>query len=89
MEDQADGELALAGGSPRLRRVALDVTSDDWIAAAFGQIETQLARAGLDGVINHAGVGFPGPLEALPIRRRAARNASAVELVWGNTKARS
>lgn len=67
VEDAADGELALAGGSPRLRRVALDVTSGDSIAAAFAEIETQLAGVGLDGVINNAGVGFPGPLEALPI----------------------
>jgi hypothetical protein len=32
VEDQADGEFAFAVGFPRLRRVALDVTSDDSIA---------------------------------------------------------
>ncbi len=55
------------GGSPRLRRIELDVASEASIAAALGEIERHVDGAGLDGIVNNAGVGFPGPLEALPL----------------------
>ena len=35
--------------------------------AAFAEIERELGGAGLDGVVNNAGIGVPGPLEALPL----------------------
>jgi NAD(P)-dependent dehydrogenase (short-subunit alcohol dehydrogenase family) len=43
------------------RKVVLDVGSDASIARAFGEIER------LDAVVNNAGIGVPGPLEALPL----------------------
>jgi len=66
VEHDDDGRQALAGASSRLVRLTLDVASDESIAAAFATIERELAGAGLDGVVNNAGVGFPAPLEALP-----------------------
>jgi NAD(P)-dependent dehydrogenase (short-subunit alcohol dehydrogenase family) len=66
VEHDSDGAAALSAASPRLRRVTLDVESDASIADAFAAIERELDGAGLDGVVNNAGVGFPGPLEALP-----------------------
>jgi len=66
VEHDGDGQAALAGASARLRRITLDVGDDASIAAAFTQIERELDGAGLDGVINNAGVGYPGPLELLP-----------------------
>jgi NAD(P)-dependent dehydrogenase (short-subunit alcohol dehydrogenase family) len=58
----------LAGASPRLRIVELDVTSQDALAAAVHEVEDALGPGrGLDGLVNNAGVGFPGPLEALPL----------------------
>jgi NAD(P)-dependent dehydrogenase (short-subunit alcohol dehydrogenase family) len=67
VEDAAEpGELTQA--SPRLRVLALDVTSEDSIAAAVREVEAALGTGrGLDGIVNNAGVGFPGPLEALPL----------------------
>jgi NAD(P)-dependent dehydrogenase (short-subunit alcohol dehydrogenase family) len=66
VEHDTDGVQALAGASARLVRLTLDVASDESIAAAFATIERELGGAGLDGVVNTAGVGFPAPLEALP-----------------------
>lgn len=59
----ADGDAALQGASPRLRRVPLDVTDPAAITAALDGVET------LDGLVNNAGIGVAGPLEALPIER--------------------
>jgi NAD(P)-dependent dehydrogenase (short-subunit alcohol dehydrogenase family) len=50
-----------------LKRVTLDVTSDDSIASAFEFIAREAGDTGLTGVVNNAGVGFPAPLEALPL----------------------
>ena len=66
VEHAGDGVQALATASSRLVRLTLDVASDASIADAFTRIERDLDGAGLDGVVNNAGVGFPGPLEALP-----------------------
>jgi NAD(P)-dependent dehydrogenase (short-subunit alcohol dehydrogenase family) len=67
VEGPADGEPALAGSSERLRRIVLDVTSEASIEAALEEIGRALGGAGLDGVVNNAGIGVPGPLEALPL----------------------
>lgn len=67
VEHEGDGAAALAGASPRLRRLTLDVASQASIDAAFAELERELGGEGLDGVVNNAGVGFPGPLEALPL----------------------
>jgi NAD(P)-dependent dehydrogenase (short-subunit alcohol dehydrogenase family) len=60
------GELTRA--SPRLRVLALDVTSEDSVATAVREVEAARGTGrGLDGIVNNAGVGVPGPLEALPL----------------------
>jgi NAD(P)-dependent dehydrogenase (short-subunit alcohol dehydrogenase family) len=59
----ADGDAALADASPRLRRVPLDVSDPASIAAALEGVEA------LDGLVNNAGIGVAGPLEALPLDR--------------------
>jgi NAD(P)-dependent dehydrogenase (short-subunit alcohol dehydrogenase family) len=80
VEGPDDGEQALAGSSERLRRVVLDVSSDASIRAALEEIDRDLGGEGLDGVVNNAGIGVPGPLEALPLddlRRQLEVNASS------------
>ena len=66
VEDASD-TAALASGSGRLRVVVLDVTLAASINAAVEEITSHLAGRGLDGLVNNAGVGFPGPLEVLPL----------------------
>jgi NAD(P)-dependent dehydrogenase (short-subunit alcohol dehydrogenase family) len=65
-EHDHDGAAALAGSSERLRRIVLDVTDDRSIREAITEVH-ELAPGGLDALINNAGVGFPGPLEILPL----------------------
>jgi NAD(P)-dependent dehydrogenase (short-subunit alcohol dehydrogenase family) len=57
----------LATASERLSLLALDVTLPDSIAAAVDELAGRLAGRGLDGLVNNAGVGFPGPLELLAL----------------------
>src|SRR5438270_2507741 len=66
VEHDHDGAAALAGASERLTRIVLDVTDDQSIQEAIAAIHAQ-APDGLDGLVNNAGVGFPGPLEILPL----------------------
>ena len=60
-----DGEDALAGASDRLRRIRLDVTDAGSIAEAMATVSEHVGGAGLDGLVNNAGIGVPGPLELL------------------------
>ena len=60
-----DGEDALTGASDRLRRISLDVTDADSIAKAMATVSEHVGGAGLDGLVNNAGIGVPGPLELL------------------------
>ncbi|MDA0180060.1 SDR family NAD(P)-dependent oxidoreductase [Solirubrobacter phytolaccae] len=66
VENEGDGATALAGASSRLQRITLDVSDDASIAAAFETIRSQVGDAGLDGVVNNAGIGYAAPLELLP-----------------------
>jgi NAD(P)-dependent dehydrogenase (short-subunit alcohol dehydrogenase family) len=66
VEDVAD-TAALATASERLSVLALDVTRTASIDAAVADVTGRLTGRGLDGLVNNAGVGFPGPLELLPL----------------------
>jgi NAD(P)-dependent dehydrogenase (short-subunit alcohol dehydrogenase family) len=54
-------------GSERLVPLMLDVTDAGQIAAAAERIGAAVGEAGLDGLVNNAGVAIPSPLETLPI----------------------
>jgi NAD(P)-dependent dehydrogenase (short-subunit alcohol dehydrogenase family) len=65
---EPDSDTAgLATASQRLSLLALDVTSPASIDAAVDEVTARLAGRGLDGLVNNAGVGFPGPLELLAL----------------------
>jgi NAD(P)-dependent dehydrogenase (short-subunit alcohol dehydrogenase family) len=53
--------------SERLVPLMLDVTDAAQIAAAAERIGAEVGAAGLDGLVNNAGIAVPGPLETLPI----------------------
>ncbi len=63
---QEDAEALRAAGSERLVPLILDITDAAQIAAAAARVEAE-SEAGLDGLVNNAGVAIPGPLETLPI----------------------
>jgi NAD(P)-dependent dehydrogenase (short-subunit alcohol dehydrogenase family) len=65
---QDDGERLRAAASDRLRIVhPLDVTNPDQIAAAARFVERELAGEPLRGIVNNAGIGTGGPLEAIDL----------------------
>ena len=63
----ADGERLAGQASNRLVPLLCDVTDGQQIAAARKLIGDQVGSAGLQGLINNAGVGFGGPLEHLEL----------------------
>jgi NAD(P)-dependent dehydrogenase (short-subunit alcohol dehydrogenase family) len=63
---EEDAESLRAEASPSLVPVILDVTDPDQIAAAAELVERE-SDAGLDGLVNNAGVAVPGPLETVPL----------------------
>ncbi|MFC7400147.1 SDR family oxidoreductase [Chelatococcus sp. GCM10030263] len=63
----SDGEALASEAKPgTLTPVLMDVTSADSIAACRERIAAA-ADGGLDGLVNNAGVGTSGPMEALPL----------------------
>ncbi|HEY2335673.1 MAG TPA: SDR family NAD(P)-dependent oxidoreductase [Solirubrobacterales bacterium] len=64
---EKDAESLRAEGSERLTPVMLDVTDAAAIAAAAELLGEELGGAGLDGLVNNAGVAIPSPLETIPI----------------------
>jgi NAD(P)-dependent dehydrogenase (short-subunit alcohol dehydrogenase family) len=77
---EADADSLRTEGSERLVPLMLDVTDSGQIAAAAVRIGAEVGEAGLDGLVNNAGIAVPGPLETLPIddfRRQVDVNLSA------------
>jgi NAD(P)-dependent dehydrogenase (short-subunit alcohol dehydrogenase family) len=64
---EEDGRSLRESASERLTPLTIDVTDAASIAAAAESIDAELGAAGLDGLVNNAGVAIPGPLETLPI----------------------
>ena len=64
---QDDADSLRAAGSERLTPVMLDVTDAEAISAAAALLGDELGSAGLDGLVNNAGVAIPSPLETMPI----------------------
>jgi NAD(P)-dependent dehydrogenase (short-subunit alcohol dehydrogenase family) len=64
---QEDAESLQAAGSERLTPVMLDVTDPAAISSLVERLSGELGGAGLDGLVNNAGVGIPSPLETIPI----------------------
>jgi NAD(P)-dependent dehydrogenase (short-subunit alcohol dehydrogenase family) len=76
---EEDAEALRAAGSERLLPLIIDVLDPEQIAAAAARIEAD-SPAGLDGLVNNAGVAIPGPLETIPIddfRRQVEVNLTA------------
>jgi NAD(P)-dependent dehydrogenase (short-subunit alcohol dehydrogenase family) len=64
---EADADSLRAAGSERLAPLMLDVTDAAQIAAAAERIGAEVGEAGLDGLVDNAGIGVMGPLETLPL----------------------
>lgn len=63
---EADGARLAARASSRLRPVLIDVAVPTSIAAAAARVSAELGDAGLDGLVNNAGIALGGPLEYFP-----------------------
>ena len=62
---EADGQRLKGQASDRLTPISLDVTNQAEIDAAVQTVSTAAGAAGLQGVVNNAGVSVNGPLEYL------------------------
>ncbi len=60
-----DGERLRSDVGPGVRPVLLDVTDRDALALTIGEITERVGSAGLQGLVNNAGVGAGGPIEHL------------------------
>jgi len=74
-----DAEALSHAGSERLLPLNLDITDQGQIAAASELIAETVGEAGLDGLVNNAGIIVVGPVETLPIDE--FRNQMEVNLV--------
>jgi NAD(P)-dependent dehydrogenase (short-subunit alcohol dehydrogenase family) len=62
-----DGDRLMTGSSARLTPVRLDVTEVASIVSALASVEAASGDAGLDGLVNNAGIAVGGPLEYVPL----------------------
>lgn len=77
---EEDAEALGEAGSERLAPLMLDVTDPGQIAAAAERIGAEVGEAGLDGLVNNAGIAIFSPLETVPIddfRRQIEVNLTA------------
>jgi NAD(P)-dependent dehydrogenase (short-subunit alcohol dehydrogenase family) len=77
---EEDAASLREAGSERLEPLTLDVTDAGQIAAAAERVGDAVGEAGLDGLVNNAGIAVPGPLETLPVgdfRRQVEVNLTA------------
>lgn len=64
---QTDAERLQARAGATLTPIILDVTQADSITAAVEAVQAAVGEAGLQGLVNNAGIAVGGPLEFLPV----------------------
>ena len=67
VREDAAGAALRAQNAALITPLHLDVTDADSIAAAVATLDAQLGDAGLNGLVNNAGIAIGGPLEVLPM----------------------
>lgn len=81
---QDDRDTLLAKGGTNINPLLIDVTDERMIADAALQVTHSLGNAGLDGLINNAGIAISGPMEFLSpadLRRQFEVNTIGVTAV--------
>ena len=76
---QEDADALSAQASDRFRALILDVTDEGTIAAAAETVR-EASGGRVAGLVNNAGIGIPGPVEAIPLdwlRRQLEVNVTA------------
>jgi NAD(P)-dependent dehydrogenase (short-subunit alcohol dehydrogenase family) len=77
---EEDGAALREAASERLEPLILDVTDAGQIAAAAERVAREVGEAGLDGLVNNAGIAVLSPLETIPLddfRRQIEVNLTA------------
>jgi NAD(P)-dependent dehydrogenase (short-subunit alcohol dehydrogenase family) len=64
---EEDAASLREAGSERLTPVMLDIADGEAISAVAGLLSSELGDAGLNGLVNNAGISLPSPLETMPI----------------------
>jgi NAD(P)-dependent dehydrogenase (short-subunit alcohol dehydrogenase family) len=64
---EEDADDLRAAASPRLLPLMLDVTDSEHLRAAAEQAAAAVGEAGLNGLVNNAGIAVMAPLETIPI----------------------
>ena len=64
---QADADSLAEESSSQIRPIFIDVTKEDMIAESAETVASEVGEAGLQGLVNNAGVALFGPLEFLPL----------------------
>lgn len=67
VREDAAGAALRAQNAALITPLHLDVTDAESIVAAVATLEAQLGEAGLNGLVNNAGIAMGGPLEVLPM----------------------
>ena len=67
VREDAAGAALRAQNAALITPLHIDVTDADSIAAAVATLDAQLGEAGLNGLVNNAGIAIGGPLEVLPM----------------------
>lgn len=64
---RADADSLTEESSGEILPVFIDVTKEEMIASTAKTIATEIGEAGLQGLVNNAGIALYGPLEFLPL----------------------
>jgi NAD(P)-dependent dehydrogenase (short-subunit alcohol dehydrogenase family) len=65
----ADGRALCQGAGREITPLLLDVTNGGQISDAADVVAGHVGGAGLDGLVNNAGIGVFGPLEIIPVEQ--------------------